>query len=304
MNKNNIDNLDVVIYHNPCQDGITSAWIIYNYYKNKFQDKQLEFIGANYYNYNFTKILEDTKNKNIIIVDFSFNEDETIKLKNNCKNLLILDHHKTHFETLKKYDFAYFDMNKSGAGITWEYFYGNIEPPMFVQMIQDRDIWTKQIKNSFNFCDGLFHYMSITTDKFNLLTDLYNNPTLLDKYIEFGTSLNLKKQKEIETIVKFIKKTYKYKLDEIEYTVILYNTTSGIVSELGNTICDHFKHFNNVVAIMWRFDHETDMYNCSGRSIGDVDVSKLAVHFGGGGHKNAAGFTLDKHPCDIFLYNK
>jgi phosphoesterase RecJ-like protein len=27
------------------------------------------------------------------------------------------------------------------------------------------------------------------------------------------------------------------------------------------------------------------------RSIGDFDVSKIALEFGGGGHKNAAGFS-------------
>jgi len=30
------------------------------------------------------------------------------------------------------------------------------------------------------------------------------------------------------------------------------------------------------------------------RSIGDYDVSKIAKQFGGGGHRNAAGYVIDK----------
>ncbi|MBN1696045.1 MAG: bifunctional oligoribonuclease/PAP phosphatase NrnA [Spirochaetales bacterium] len=38
---------------------------------------------------------------------------------------------------------------------------------------------------------------------------------------------------------------------------------------------------------------------CSLRSKGDIDVCKIAQHFGGGGHKNAAGFKFTRPIADI-----
>jgi nanoRNase/pAp phosphatase (c-di-AMP/oligoRNAs hydrolase) len=35
-------------------------------------------------------------------------------------------------------------------------------------------------------------------------------------------------------------------------------------------------------------------YQVSLRSVGDFDVSKIAKYYGGGGHRNAAGFIVDR----------
>lgn len=44
---------------------------------------------------------------------------------------------------------------------------------------------------------------------------------------------------------------------------------------------------------------EADVYRVSMRSKGDVDVGGVAKHFGGGGHKNAAGCTMQGRYDDI-----
>lgn len=44
---------------------------------------------------------------------------------------------------------------------------------------------------------------------------------------------------------------------------------------------------------------EATVYRVSMRSKGDVDISAVAKHFGGGGHKNAAGCTLQGRYDDI-----
>lgn len=38
---------------------------------------------------------------------------------------------------------------------------------------------------------------------------------------------------------------------------------------------------------------EDDVYKVSLRSKGNLDVSKVATEFGGGGHKNASGLTYN-----------
>jgi phosphoesterase RecJ-like protein len=44
--------------------------------------------------------------------------------------------------------------------------------------------------------------------------------------------------------------------------------------------------------MMFSIDLKEGLVNYSLRSVGNVDVSGIAKCYGGGGHKNAAGFTL------------
>ena len=58
----------------------------------------------------------------------------------------------------------------------------------------------------------------------------------------------------------------------------------GIVSQLRNT--------KDVEAAIFLYETDTQEYKVSMRSNGDVNVSRIAVHFGGGGHVKAAGCTM------------
>lgn len=52
-------------------------------------------------------------------------------------------------------------------------------------------------------------------------------------------------------------------------------------------------------AVGW-FQRGDGKYAYSLRSRGEYDVSKLAVRYGGGGHRNAAGFQSDEPPDALF----
>ena len=47
------------------------------------------------------------------------------------------------------------------------------------------------------------------------------------------------------------------------------------------------------------YEIATQEYKVSMRANGDVDVSKIAIYFGGGGHKKAAGCTLNGSYYDV-----
>ena len=64
--------------------------------------------------------------------------------------------------------------------------------------------------------------------------------------------------------------------------------TKELTSEVGHIIAHEYG-----IGMVWWFDHETQMANVSLRSVGDHDVSKIAVKYGGGGHRAASGFTID-----------
>ena len=58
----------------------------------------------------------------------------------------------------------------------------------------------------------------------------------------------------------------------------------GIVSQLRVT--------KGVEVAIFLYEIGEQEYKVSLRATGNVDVSKVAVTFGGGGHKKAAGFTM------------
>lgn len=65
----------------------------------------------------------------------------------------------------------------------------------------------------------------------------------------------------------------------------------GIVSQLRVT--------QGVEVAIFLYEIGQDEYKISLRASGDVDVSKVAEYFGGGGHKKAAGFTMNGTAKDI-----
>ena len=65
----------------------------------------------------------------------------------------------------------------------------------------------------------------------------------------------------------------------------------GIVSQLRLTA--------GVEVAMFIYEVETQSFKVSLRSNGNVDVNKIAVYFGGGGHMRAAGCDLQGSVYDV-----
>ena len=151
--------IDTVIFHNPCMDGFGSAHIAAKYFKDK-HGREVRLAPTH---------IGDTVDeslyigKTVLMVDIL--TPDYLKIKEKAKRLIILDHHKTNQKDLAGFDCAYFDMHKSGVGITWEYFYDDTPMPLFLQCIQDRDIWTWIVPESKYFCDG-FYQLFYTAESF------------------------------------------------------------------------------------------------------------------------------------------
>src|SRR6478736_8978193 len=96
--------MDLCIYHSPCYDGFTAAWVV----RQAFPDAK--FIGANY-----GDEPPDVRGKEVIVVDFSYPRDVLERMHEQAKSLLVLDHHKSAEKALEGLYYAKFDMSRSGA---------------------------------------------------------------------------------------------------------------------------------------------------------------------------------------------
>jgi len=290
------DDIDTVIFHNPCMDGFGSAHIATRYFKDT-HGREVRLAPTH-----IGDVVDEESyiGKTVLMVDIL--TPDYLKIKEKAKNLIILDHHKTNQKELTGCDFAYFDMNKSGVGITWEYFY-DTPMPLFLQCIQDRDIWTWTVPESKYFCDGfyqLFNTADSFQEKLRFFDEMYDlHSDKFNYYYTIGEVLYKIKMSSVKKIVKH-SEPIKVQIGTDSYNVCFFNCTTDYASDLGNyavseTDCDF--------AVLWSYDHEDEQYRYSLRSIDSkVDVSVIAKRFGGGGHRNAAGCASKMHPKELFHY--
>jgi oligoribonuclease NrnB/cAMP/cGMP phosphodiesterase (DHH superfamily) len=284
---------DIVLFHYPCQDGLSSGWIV-----NKFHKEHN--ITIDLYPIQHGKIIdiERLTNKKVIFCDYAPSKEVIEEIEKVALKITILDHHISSQKALEDKDYAIFDMNKSGAGLTWDYFY-NVDCPLFIKMVEDRDIWKWKIPKSKEFTAGLSTICSsfemYDFDKlFNIFDEILINPFKFDFYIELGDIIN----KSIMIKCKYmalesVKKINHYK----NYNVCIVNCSYELSSDLGNILSS----YDNVdFAVLWRYNHTKEEYYVSLRSNDKADVSLIAKEFGGGGHKNASGFLTKINPIILF----
>jgi len=283
---------DIVVFHYPCYDGLVSAWVATTYHKNLGLNLELYPIQHGD-TFDYTRVT----NKRVLFCDFSPSLDTLNYIEMVVQSIHILDHHKTAEEALIGKKYAEFDMDRSGARMTWDYFYKS-EPPMFVQYIEDRDLWRWKFDNTKPFILGFFDLCKEYYNEKNF-TELFNkcNSTEknMDHYISYGIKLA---NRENEMI--------KEKLDSTMIKGSYNNMNCRIIecgrelaSEVGSRVSETFDF-----AVLWNKTVSHDNYTISLRSNSNnphcADVAVIAQQFGGGGHKHAAGFISQTHPNDIF----
>lgn len=354
--------IDVIVYHSPCMDGFAGFWVAQHYLKNILGR---EIIGIPKAIDNIPIDENLYTGKNVLMVDILTKDYKTILAK--AKNLVILDHHKTSKEFLESdpnyTNYAYFNMDKSGAGLAWEYFFevkgeyyerfnmkgvnfeiteygsrrakytnnpeGFQEIPDFLAFIQDRDLYTFKLRNSKDFNEGLFNWLfafagNDIEKKLKCFDELYDDEvpyferdvccpyervSLNRKIIEMGEVMNLVKNNKIEMMAKGTQvyhiETYVddgKMIKNARYKVAITECSHDLASDLGhylveNKECDF--------AMLWRYDHASEQYWYSLRSDdAHADVSAVCKVNGGGGHRNASGFSSSLHPKDLFSYVK
>ena len=117
--------INIVIYHAKCNDGFGAAYSAW-----KSLGSRAEFIACEH-----GENPPDVKGKKVAILDFSFNNATTKKMIEDADALIVIDHHKSAMVELHDISNTLFDMSKSGATLSWEFFHPGKEAPKFIQNI-------------------------------------------------------------------------------------------------------------------------------------------------------------------------
>jgi len=260
-------NVDLVIYHASCTDGFGAAYAAW-----KLLGDRAEYHAAKY-----GESPPEVSGKNVVVLDFSYDNATTKRLMKEAKGFLIIDHHKTAMVELSDIPNVRFDMEKSGAILSWEFFHPGKQPPRFLEYIQDRDLWKWKLPYSQEF-SAAFDMVDFDYEEYEkFLTD-----SAVDNAQERGAYI-LAYSKTV--ISKHAKHASPRKMGGKDVLVV---NSPHWMSEIGAALspkCDF--------AVIWYYDHETRQVKVSLRAHHeDSGVSEAAKRFGGGGHRKAAGFSL------------
>ncbi|MEG3034070.1 MAG: DHHA1 domain-containing protein [Aurantimicrobium sp.] len=278
----------VVVFHHDDNDGCCAAWVVKHYYEVTEQDAEVITVPVQY---SRPAPLHHLWNDTILyIVDFSYKRDQLLAMKKLVKEIHVFDHHATAKAELEGLDFAKFSDTKAGAGMTWDILFNNQEPPAIVKLVDDYDLWKFDLPGT-----EAFHAISTLHDtrSMEFWDKLYKFPETLDQLLSHGHEKLYFENIEIDDIINSDKiKFGKFTAPGKEYKVAIYQTTHNL-SKIGNKLLK--KHPEIDFTICWFIVPKDGKIVFSLRcdNTRELDVGKDIAHeLGGGGHKNAAGFTL------------
>ncbi|MCK5603953.1 hypothetical protein KAR91_18845 [Candidatus Pacearchaeota archaeon] len=212
----------------------------------------------------------------LFILDFCYNEDTCVMLVEKYATTII-DHHKSARAVIEGLCGCTFNINKSGAELAWEHFHPGDATPPLIAYIQDYDLWKFELPHSVEI------NLAIAT-----------LPLDFEVWAMMPTELGAFQAATIPVgvgVKAFQDGQVAYAMNNVrimmlgEHQVPFTNAVDNI-SVVGHTMCQHYPEAPFSISY-----HDTKEYRkWSLRSIGDFDVAEFAKIWGGGGHKNSAGF--------------
>lgn len=292
------------IYHGNCADGFTAAWAV-----RKALGETVEF-HAGVYN----DPPPDVSRRDVILVDFSYKRDVMVDLAKRANSVLVLDHHKSAIEDLapvcvesryggllepRAWDYhlmnsaqdsfegitgalgrstiyGVFDMQRSGASIAWDFFHPGEARPALLNHVEDRDLWRFALPGTREIQAALFSY-PYDFATWDLLMSLP-----VERLRDDGVAIERKHHKDIAELVGVTKRSMLIG----GHLVPVANLPYTLTSDAGHLMA----HGHPFAACYWDTPSGR-VFSLRSREDG-LDVSEIAKLYGGGGHRNAAGFRV------------
>jgi len=308
-----------VIYHADCLDGFGAAFAAWK----RFGD------NASYLPLHHGKYWDTTRLRGhqVFILDFSFPPPILLALSAIARQIILIDHHVTArapwadrlqcdgngLEQLVDHEqrlTLIFNLQKSGARLAWEYFHPLLPLPLLLAHIEDQDLWHFSRADTRPFCRAL-RLQAFDFARWDLLLTETADPALPSyrQMILGGQAIENFLQCEVDRMVDgalpMLARLRGEPLDMLQarrhgqdYIVqealqwhaihgLAVNATALFASELGHQLAQRSATFG----LIWQLTADGDI-KVSLRSNGPFDVAAIAQRYGGGGHRNAAGFRL------------
>lgn len=267
----------IIYYHKGCPDGFGAAWSAWK----KFG------YSAKYIPLKHGDSISPVSNHQIYFLDICPPKEviQTLEVEN---RVVVLDHHigsKDNIEFCKEH---VFDNERSGAGISWDYFFGFNKRPKLIDIIEDRDLWKWNVEGS--------EEALMVLDSMDKTFEIWDNFSKEIECFKDGESWGYKRVVSNGTLIKsyqkqLVKKAcskkYYGKLNGINTTFV---NSSILQSFIGNEI---LKEDSSVdLAAIYYLKEDNIVFSLRSRR-GGVSCCDISKSYGGGGHHCASGFAVD-----------
>lgn len=273
------------IYHGNCADGFGAAWVVRKFFGPDQVDFHAGFYGAE---------PPDVTDRDVIMVDFSFKRPVLDAMRTKARSILILDHHKTAAEDLHGLPApddqymrenmgisALFDMNRSGAGLAWDFFFPNEKRPALIDTIEDRDLWRFNLAHTREVQANVFSY-PYDFHTWDYLMARGKDHMGIQDMAQEGSAIERKHHKDVAELVEASKR----RMVIGGYSVPVANLPYTLSSDAGHLMCN-----GELFAACYMDTPRGRVFSLRSSDAG-ADVSEIAKRYGGGGHRNAAGFQM------------
>ncbi|MDD9738468.1 DHHA1 domain-containing protein [Marinovum sp. SP66] len=276
----------ICIHHGNCADGFTAAWCV-----REALGDAVEYIPARY-----GSTPPDVTGADVIIVDFSYKRPVLERMALDARSILVLDHHKTAQEDLLNLPYpaggweahravagnpaALFDMDRSGAQMAWDYFCGGARPQL-VDYVADRDLWTWKLDRSREISAVIASH-DMTFDQWDEFAARMQADADLGQMADEGEAILRKHDRDVRATLNLTTRTMVIG----GHKVPVANTPYSMASDAAGTLAE-----GNPFAAVYFDGPEGRAFSLRSRGDG-LDVSEIAKKYGGGGHRNAAGFKM------------
>lgn len=282
------------IYHKADIDGKCSAAIVRKFVESK--NKSVTLLPADYNS--LPDMSRIKKGETVFLVDFSLSIDKMKEL-NNKNKLIWIDHHKSAIKDADKAGLKVGGIQKEGktsaCELCWIYFFPGTDIPEIVELASQYDAWNNKDKEQWEKevlpVQETLKSLSLDPEKnFDSWTEIFNRGSdkdFITKVVSEGkVILRSIRRRNSEAAEQY---AFEAKIDGLR--AICLNMMKSDASCL-DTVYDPKKHD---IKIVFSFDgkkYKVSLYSAKP----NVDVSKVAKKFKGGGHKGASGFVCKSLP--------
>jgi phosphoesterase RecJ-like protein len=278
------DNIVLISHLNPDGDALGSSLSVYNILKN--MGKNVKIVNMSdlppYLDFlpNYDKITKNLPKKIDLMVSFDCGSFDRLGISKRPKFLINIDHH------ISNTNYADINLVEDVASTSQVVF--NILEANNIKIDTDSAIciYTALVTDT-----GNFQYESVTSEVFRVASELVKcgvKPEFVSKMLYERDRLSRLRflAKALDTLELYLEG----KVGIVEVTNELMQKTGAIKDDTDGLVNMIKKLASVEVAVMMREDE--DGIKVSFRSKNYVDVSKIAVKYGGGGHIRASGATI------------
>lgn len=266
---------------------------------------------------------EDVEGRDVYILDFSFAPSLVDRVAMEANRVVVVDHHKTAVEWYRqtwvdRAERSYrqiregllpvqrgeilwepppnvelvLDLAHSGAVLAWNHFHPGAPVPEVLPYVEDRDLWHWAMPSSREVSAAL-EARGVRED-WRVLCQLHEEPvrryrlweTERDLLIAEGATLLRAQAQRVAYLVSIAER-----VTLPGHGAALAVNTPVLQSEVGEALALAARDRGDLpLGVAWYRDGRAGTHRVSLRSVGEVDCSAIARRYGGGGHKNAAGF--------------